>query len=173
MPGRISKLTLGLFRPQYTRYIVGRNSDGEATGGTLDWCPPKGSPTPRVNGRLRIATWNLENLHAQDGESTYTGDDPSVKRFTTDYERIRCYVRLFDPDILAVQEVDGAEALSRVVDTDVYSVYISTRPQSTAMNGKQNTGFAIRRGLTVQPQPEFQALVFVAMAVYAMLHASI
>jgi hypothetical protein len=60
----------------------------------------------------------MENLHAQDGQSTSLEPDPSVTRTATDDERIRCYVRLFDPDILAVQEVDGEAALSRVVDMD-------------------------------------------------------
>src|SRR2546428_7637833 len=67
------------------------------------------------------------------------------------------YVRLFDPDILAVQEVDGEAALSRVVNTDVYDVHVDDRPKGS-LNGQQNTGFAIKRGLTVVRQPDVQAL---------------
>jgi endonuclease/exonuclease/phosphatase family metal-dependent hydrolase len=52
-----------------------------------------------------------------------------VKRTAVDDDRMRSYVRLFDPDILAVQEVDGEEALSRVVDTEVYDVYVDDRPK--------------------------------------------
>jgi hypothetical protein len=78
-------------------------------------------------------------------------------RSSTEYDRIRCYVWLFDPDILAVQEVDGEAALSRVVDTDVYDVYVDDRPKGS-LNGQQNTGFAVKRGLTVVRQPDFQAL---------------
>jgi endonuclease/exonuclease/phosphatase family metal-dependent hydrolase len=139
------------------RYISDLITRGGNGGGPLSWCPPKGSPSPHPSGRLRIATWNLENLHAQDGESIYTGDDPSVKRFAADYKRIRCYVRLFDPDILAVQEVDGEEALSRIVDTDVYDIYVSDRPQGS-LNGQQNTGFAFKRGLNVETRPDFEDL---------------
>ncbi len=124
----------------------------------LDWCPDKGSVTPHPSGRLRIATWNIENLHADIGQSTYEGDDPSTKRIEIDYERIRCYIRLFNPDILAVQEVDGIEALERVVDTDVYDIFVSTRPQDRSINGKQNTGFVVRQGLAVQHQPDFKLL---------------
>jgi hypothetical protein len=98
-------------------YLASAPGTGDPTTDPLAWCPPNGSPAPHPSGRLRLDTWNLENLHAQDGQSTYTGSDPSVKRTATDYDRIRCYVRLFDPDILAVQEVDGEAALSRVVDT--------------------------------------------------------
>jgi endonuclease/exonuclease/phosphatase family metal-dependent hydrolase len=139
------------------RYLAGR-PDGEVpASSSLVWCPPKGSPTPHPSGRLRLATWNLENLHAQGGQSTYTGADPSVKRVATDYERIRCYVRLFDHDILAVQEVDGEAALRRVVDPDVYDVHVDDRPKGS-LNGQQNTGFAFKRGLTVMRQPDFKAL---------------
>ena len=78
----------------------------------LAWYPPKSSPAPHPSGQLRLATWNLENLHAQDGQSTSLEPDPSVKRTATDDDRIRCDVQLFDPDILAVQEVDGEAALA-------------------------------------------------------------
>jgi endonuclease/exonuclease/phosphatase family metal-dependent hydrolase len=139
------------------RYLAGQPGGEGPTADTLAWCPAKGSPAPHPSGRLRIATWNLENLHAQDGQSTYTGNDPSVRRTAVDYDRIRCYVRLFDPDILAVQEVDGEAALGRVVDTDVYDVHVDDRPKGS-LNGQQNTGFAFKRGLTVVRQPDFQAL---------------
>jgi endonuclease/exonuclease/phosphatase family metal-dependent hydrolase len=66
-------------------------------------------------------------------------------------------VRLFDPDVLAVQEVDGEAALSQVVDTDVYDVHVDDRPKGT-LNGQQNTGFAFKRGLAVVRQPDFTAL---------------
>jgi hypothetical protein len=139
------------------RYLASRPDGEEPVSSSLDWCLPKGSPDTHPSGRLRLATWNLENLHAQDGQSTYLEPKPSVKRVATDYDRVRCYVRLFDPDILAVQEVDGEAALSRVVDTDVYEVHVDDRPQGS-LNGQQNTGFAFKRGLTVVRQPDFEAL---------------
>jgi endonuclease/exonuclease/phosphatase family metal-dependent hydrolase len=139
------------------QYIAQRLGEGGHPPASLAWCPPPGSPQPHPSGRLRLATWNLENLHAQDGQSTYTGADPSVTRVAVDYERLRCYVRLFDPDILAVQEVDGEAALRRVVDPEVYDVHVDDRPKGT-LNGQQNTGFAFKRGLTVTRQPDFTAL---------------
>jgi endonuclease/exonuclease/phosphatase family metal-dependent hydrolase len=139
------------------RDLASSPGTGEPTSDPLAWCPAKGSPGPHPSGRLRLATWNLENFHAQDGQSTYLEPDPSVKRAAVDYDRIRCYVRLFDPDILAVQEVDGEAALSRVVDTDVYDIHVDARPKGS-LNGKQNTGFAVKRGLTVVRRPDFQAL---------------
>ena len=120
----------------------------------LDWCPGKGSPDPADKNRLRLVTWNMENLHAQDGESVYAN---SVKRTATDYERMRCYIRLIDPDIMAVQEVDGEEALQRVVDADVYNVHVSGRPAGDK-NGEQNTGFIYKKGLDVTVKPDYRDL---------------
>lgn len=146
------------------RYIAERiESNGPNIGDgqvplELAWCPAKGSPNPHPSDRIRLATWNLGNLHAADGQSTYTGNDPSVKRFAIDYQRIRCYVRLFDPDVLAVQEVDGEAALKRIVDTDVYDVVVSKRPKPNLLGGQQNTGFAFKKGLNVQPRSDFEDL---------------
>lgn len=139
------------------RYIAEMLGEQDTTVSGIAWCPEKGPPTPARPGRLRIATWNIASLHAEDGEATYTGSRPSVKRTAPDYDRIRCYIRLFDPDILAVQEVDGEAALSRVVDMDVYDLHVSDRPRGT-LNGRQNTGFAFKRGLDVTRRPDFTAL---------------
>lgn len=148
----------GWISPRYIAGLAADESPPVVTPSDLAWCPEKGLPDPHPGGRLRIATWNLANLHARDGESTFAGSDPSVIRFAADYHRIRCYVRLFDPDILAVQEVDGEEALRRVIDTDVYDVHVSARPQPAGLNGKQNTGFAYKSGLDVHVRPDFEDL---------------
>ncbi len=147
------------------RYVQSRSGrvDGWAiplVASDLTWCPPRGSSEPHPSGRLRIATWNLHNLHAKDGGAVYGPPRPSVRRSATDYERIRCYVRMFDADILAVQEVDGTAALRRVVDAEVYDVAVSSRPRPPGMGGKQNTGFAFKKGLDVRRRPDFKALAF-------------
>ena len=93
------------------KYIVSE-SDGmpEITFPELAWCPAKGSPNPHPSGRIRIATWNIATLHAEDGKRIFPN---SPARQPVDYERIRCYMRLLDADIIAVQEIDGEEALRR------------------------------------------------------------
>jgi hypothetical protein len=50
-----------------TRYIVGATSGSGTPRPSVAWCPPKRSPNRHASGRLRIATWNLGNLYAQDG----------------------------------------------------------------------------------------------------------
>jgi hypothetical protein len=71
-------------------YLANAPGTGDPTSDPLAWCPPQGSSVPHPSGRLRLATWNLENLHAQDGQSIYLAPDPSVKRTTVDYDRMRC-----------------------------------------------------------------------------------
>ena len=63
-----------------------------------------------------------------------------MQRTATNDERIRGDVQLFDPDMLAVQEVDGEATLSRVVETEVYDLDLDDRPQGS-LNGQQDTGF--------------------------------
>ena len=128
----------------------GGGSNNNADSSSHDWCPAKGSSSPHPSGRLRIATWNIENLHAQDGGQVYPNS--SVKRYPIDYERIKCYTRLIDADIVAVQEIDGEEALRRVFDNDVYDFHMSSR------NTSQDTGFAYKKGLTVTERPDYTAL---------------
>lgn len=149
---------IGWITKRYIASIQSREKDGGNSSVMLSWCPAKRSSQPHTSGRLRVATWNMANLHAQNGQSVYTGKDPSEMRDALDYERIRCYVRLFDPDILAVQEVDGKEALQRVVDMDIYDIHVSSRSKPSGMNGKQNTGFAYKKGLSVQALDDFKAL---------------
>jgi hypothetical protein len=152
-------------------YLTSQPGGGEPTEDPLAWCPAKGSPAPHSNGRLRVATWNLENLHAQDDQSTYTGNDPSVTRTVTDYDRIRCDLRLFNPDVLAVQEVDGEAAHTRVVDPDVYDVHVDDRPKGVP-NGQQHTGFAVKYGLTAVRQPDVTAHDDQGEGSYATVRAS-
>lgn len=63
-----------------------------------------------------------------------------------------------NPDVLAVQEVDGEAAMKRVVDTDVYDVHVSSRPSPSLLNGKQNTGFAYKQNLAVTERPDVESL---------------
>ncbi|MBB6521460.1 endonuclease/exonuclease/phosphatase family protein [Pseudoteredinibacter isoporae] len=141
--------SIGWIAKRYVANSHGQNLPEVTLASELDWCPPKGSSEKHPSGRLRIASWNIENLHAKNGESVYPD---SVKRRDVDYERIKCYIRRLDADILAVQEVDGEEALKRIVDTDVYDIVVSKR------DADQNTGFAYKKGLNVTPREDFKAL---------------
>jgi hypothetical protein len=62
------------------RHLANQPGAGESTTDALAWCPPKGLPAPHTSGRLRLATGNLENLHVQDGQSTYLEPAPSRRK---------------------------------------------------------------------------------------------
>src|SRR5262249_30637890 len=44
------------------------------------------------------------------------------------------------------------------VDLDVYNIMVDQRPKPSNMNGKQNTGFAFKKGLNVQIRSDFRDL---------------
>ncbi|MCH9684064.1 MAG: endonuclease/exonuclease/phosphatase family protein [Deltaproteobacteria bacterium] len=94
---------------------------------------------------LKIATWNMEWLHRNNGSG-------EVPRSNADYQRLADYAELLDADIIALQEVDGVQAASRVFDSSVYDFHMSSR------NSVQRTGFVYRKGLNVIENPDYTAL---------------
>ena len=95
--------------------------------------------------RLKVATWNLEWLADQVGEGT-------VPREDEDYARLKKYADRLDADIIALQEVEGIEGVSRVFDPAVYDIHIADN------NWVQRTGFAYRKGLGFTVEPDYYDL---------------
>lgn len=122
--------------------------------------PPAGA------AELRLATWNIEHLAAADGAGCRPRDE-------ADYRRLREVAERMDADIVAVQEVQNADALARVFDRKRYDLVVSARRKDgratcRGMNGQrrtaQRTGFAIdrealaRQGIDYRVQRGFRAL---------------
>ncbi len=101
--------------------------------------------TANSETQLKIATWNIEHLRANDNE----GD---VRRTEEDYGRLAKYAQQLDADIIALQEVDGTAAAARVFSPDEYDFYFSSR------RNPQLTGFAVRNNLDVTQNPDFVEL---------------
>ncbi len=97
------------------------------------------------SAEIEIATWNIAHLRPAEG----TG---SIRREKEDYERLQQYAGELDADVIALQEVDGAEAAARVFSSDAYNFYFSER------NNVQRTGFAVRKTLTVTHNPDLSEL---------------
>jgi endonuclease/exonuclease/phosphatase family metal-dependent hydrolase len=76
-----------------------------------------------------------------------------VPRTREDYARLREYAALLDADVVALQEVDGAEAAGRVFDPAVYSFHLSADEGYL-----QRTGFAYRKTLEVSPNRDLVGL---------------
>lgn len=104
-----------------------------------------GGEARRPANTLKIASWNLEWLNRKNN----TGP---VRRRDGDYERLQRYARRLDADVVALQEVDGPEAVARVFDPEIYEIYVA------AQSDPQRTGFAYRRGLRVTIHPDYAAL---------------
>src|SRR5688572_22396178 len=69
--------------------------------------PIASSGQPETPTTLTLGSWNLAWLSA----SNLRGP---VKRAPADYERLARHARSIDADVIAVQEVESAEALARV-----------------------------------------------------------
>lgn len=85
---------------------------------------------------LSLATWNIEWLNHEDG----TGPN---KREPVHYKALARYARALNADVVALQEVDGAEGAARVFDPQEYAFHFSSR------DDLQRVGFAYRKGLEV------------------------
>lgn len=103
---------------------------------------------------LTLMTWNLEWL-----TSTPSKKFPTSYRSEDDFSALKTQFMGVSPDILAFQEVDSVEAISRVVGSD-YEIYLSDRSlpsnkrhQFSGLN--QYTGFAVRHGHTVKDVADF------------------
>ena len=123
----------------------------------------------RIPTELKLATWNLEwfmkpeTLRAltpactppdapRDGARRSVPCDVAheLARSHEDIAALRRYARGLDADVVALQEIDGADA-ARLVFTD-YEFCFSGRV------AVQNNGFAIRRGLKYSCGPDLLGL---------------
>lgn len=118
-------------------------------------------PAPTVAATLTIASWNMEHLAEADG----TGCRP---RTEADYAAMRDYLETLDADVIAFQEVESKAAAERVFDPATYAVVIEDRIGSDRggeCRGRegltiraQRTGFAVRRSIAFDRQPDLTAL---------------
>lgn len=107
---------------------------------------------------ITLASWNMEHLAERNG----SGCRP---RTDADYAAMRAYVDALAADVIAFQEVESKAAAERVFDPSTYTIEIEQRI-GTGRKGEcggrpgltvnaQRTGFAIRKGLAFDRQPDF------------------
>ena len=109
---------------------------------------------------ITLASWNMEHLAERNG----SGCRP---RTDADYAAMRAYVDALAADVVAFQEVESRAAAERVFDPSRYTIEIEQRV-GTGRKGEcgggdragltvnaQRTGFAIRKGLAFDRQPDF------------------
>lgn len=124
------------------------------------------APWSGTRDRVRVATWNVEYLlepttyaalasSCVADNSKVTGAQRQIpcdfarrgNRGSADFAALRRYAAALDPDVIALEEVDGAGAASLVFPG--YEFCFSTRANV------QNNGFAIRRGLPFRCEAEY------------------
>ncbi len=118
---------------------------------------------------LKLATWNLEWFLTPDSfmqlkdsctrdERSHRGDRRSIpcdvaatlERSATDVDGMARIARKLDADVIAMEEVDGPEAARQVFPHYEFCF--------TGGRLVQNTGFAIRRGVSFRCGPDLMAL---------------
>ena len=122
---------------------------------------PDRNVAPAPASSITIASWNMEHLAEHDS----SGCRP---RTDADYAAMRDYVNAMAADVIAFQEVESKAAAERVFDPSIYTVEIEQRI-GTNRKGEcggragltinaQRTGFAIRKSVPFDRQPDFTAI---------------
>jgi endonuclease/exonuclease/phosphatase family metal-dependent hydrolase len=106
---------------------------------------------PLHAAEFKLATWNIAWLTLRPA-----GDEALPRslalRQPEDFARLADYARRLDADIVALQEVDGAQAAARVFDPGTYAFFF------TRENDVQRTGFAIRHRIAATQNEDLAAL---------------
>ena len=109
------------------------------------------SPLPALSAELKIATWNLNWLTTRPaGDRGLPAD--VTPRGEEDFIRLARYAGELQADVIAIQEVDGFPAATRLFPRDQYSVHM------TRDHVVQRVGIVVRRGLTFDMNPDLVAL---------------
>jgi endonuclease/exonuclease/phosphatase family metal-dependent hydrolase len=107
--------------------------------------------TPTQAATLKISTWNLDWLTARSHAAANLPADVHV-RAPEDFVRLAGYARKLNADIVAFQEVDGADAAALVFDPKRYTLLTIDEAVT------QRVGLAVRRDIPVRRNPDYTAL---------------
>jgi endonuclease/exonuclease/phosphatase family metal-dependent hydrolase len=108
-------------------------------------------PLPAFSAELKVATWNLDWL------TTRSAGDPDLPadvapRSDDDFGRLSQYALELNADVIAIEEVDGFSAASKIFPRDHYSIHM------TRDHVVQRVGIVVRRGLRYDLNPDVTAL---------------
>jgi endonuclease/exonuclease/phosphatase family metal-dependent hydrolase len=108
-------------------------------------------PRPALSAELKIATWNLNWLTTRSAGDPYLPSDVTP-RSDDDFVRLAQYAKELNADVVAIQEIDGFAAASRVFPRDQYSIHM------TRDHVVQRVGIVVRRGLRYDINPDLTEL---------------
>ncbi len=100
---------------------------------------------------IKITTWNLEwlTLRPQGDHALPSGVAPKTADAIA---RLHDYAAKLDSDVIAFEEVDGPDMAARIFPADRYQIVTDDG------NEVQRVGFAIRRDIKFQHNPDLSAL---------------
>jgi hypothetical protein len=105
-------------------------------------------PFARADDAVRVAAWNMNNLHYEVGVPLREG---APARSEADYAILRKYAALLNADIVALQEVNGPRAAAMVFSESDYTLHFSGRYVEDVEGSRDSDriyeGFAVRRGV--------------------------
>jgi endonuclease/exonuclease/phosphatase family metal-dependent hydrolase len=108
-------------------------------------------PLPGHAAELKITTWNLDWLTTRPaGDRGLPAD--VTPRSDDDFTRLAEYAHELNADVIAIQEVDGFAAASKVFPRDLYSIHM------TRDHVVQRVGIVVRRALHYDINPDITAL---------------
>ena len=106
---------------------------------------------PAQSAELKISTWNLDWLTTRSaGDHQLPAD--VTPRSDEDFNRLAQYAQDLNADVVAIQEVDGFAAASKVFPRDKYSIHM------TRDHVVQRVGIVVRRGLRYDINPDLAGL---------------
>jgi endonuclease/exonuclease/phosphatase family metal-dependent hydrolase len=104
--------------------------------------------TTAASAEIRVASWNLNNLHHQLDEPLRPG---APARTAADIDILRKYRDRASADIFALQEVNGPRAAQLVFPAGQWDLLFSGRYADDLVTSRETdriyTGFAVRRGV--------------------------
>lgn len=100
---------------------------------------------------LKVATWNLDWLTTRSTGDPELPDDVKT-RAPEDFDRLAAYARELNADVVALEEVDGFSAATKLFPRDAYSLHF------THDHVIQRVAIAVRRGLHYDVNPDLKAL---------------
>ncbi|HVY15566.1 MAG TPA: endonuclease/exonuclease/phosphatase family protein [Rhodopila sp.] len=100
---------------------------------------------------LKVATWNLDWLTLrQAGDPDLPSD--VTPRTPEDFDRLARYARKLNPDVAALEEVDGYAAVEKLFPRQDYSIHL------THDHVVQRVAIVVRRGLHYDVNPDLTGL---------------
>ncbi len=100
---------------------------------------------------FKLSTWNLDWLTLRPQGDAALPDDVTV-RDAADFARLHWYATALNPDVVAVEEVDGPAPLAKLFPPSDYTLIF------THDDVVQRVGLAVRHGIGVRQNPDLRAL---------------